>query len=331
MKENSTRVSRHPAGATRRHHQTKDRPGPPKAATERTAARNTTGPRTPGGGKALETAAAQEPGSRSMREALESMRSAVKFLAAADMTQLPAETVAELLAAMEPVDAGQAAVRGQAVSILAARQMYTEFGHRAPTPFLIYWTGVKGGKAAQVAKLGTLHRQHPLLAAALAEQDVVSESIAVQIAAWTGKLPDDCIPAADGILIEACRAGLNEILLADLAAQIRAQVCGPDPEDEGKLEERTLRVETTLDGAGRVDGNLTPACTALLKTVLDVFRAKDGAEDHRSPHERNHDALEEALKLVLAGKKGKAYKAVVHIPFAELLAMPGASAMIDAY
>ena len=126
----------------------------------------------------------------------------MQFLAAADMTQLPAECIAELLAAMEQVDAGQAAVRGQAVSILAARQMYTEFGHRAPTPFLIHWTRVKYGKAVQVAKLGRLHRQHPLLAAALAEQDVVSESIAVQIAAWTGKLPEDCIPFADGILIE---------------------------------------------------------------------------------------------------------------------------------
>jgi hypothetical protein len=262
---------------------------------------------------------------------LESAKSAMQSLAGVDMTQLPAEAIAELLAAMEQMDAGQAAVRGQAVSILAAQQIYQDYGHRAPTPFLIHWTRVKDGKARQVAKLGSLHRQHPLLAAALAETDVVSESIAVQIAAWTDKLPENCIPAADGILLEACRAGLNEILLADLAAQIRAQVCGPDPEDEGKLEERTLRLETTLDGAGRIDGNLTPACTALLKTVLDVFAAKDQPGEHRSPHERNHDALEEALKQVLAGKKGKPYKAIVHIPFNELLALPGASAMLDAY
>jgi len=138
---------------------------------------------------AQEPVSAREAGSGSMREALESVRSAMKSLAAADMTQLPAEAIAELLAAMEHIDAGQAAVRGQAVSILAAQQHYHQFGHRAPTPFLVYWTRVKDGKAKQVAKLGTLHRRHPLLAAALAEQDTVSESIAVQIAAWTGKLP----------------------------------------------------------------------------------------------------------------------------------------------
>jgi hypothetical protein len=279
----------------------------------------------------METAEAREPGFRDMREMLESVRSAMKFLAAADMTRLPGECIAELLTEMEHIDAGQAAVRGQAVSVLSDQQVYHEYGHRAPTPFLVHWTRVKHGKAVQVAKLGSLHRGHPLLAAALAEQDAVSESMAVQIAAWTSQLPDDCIPAADGILIEACRAGLSEAQLADLAAQIRAQVCGPDPEDEGKLEERTLRLETTLDGAGRVDGNLTPACAALLKAVLTAFATEDGKDDHRSPHERNHDALEQALKLVLAGKKGKPYKAVIHIPFEELLALPGASAMMDAY
>jgi hypothetical protein len=262
---------------------------------------------------------------------LESVKSAMRSLAAADMTRLPAECIAELLAAMEHIDAGQAAVRGQAVSILAGQQIYHQYGHRAPTPFLTHWTRVKGGKASQVARLGSLHRAHPLLAAALAEQDVVSESIAVQIATWTSKLPDDCIPAADGILVEGCRAGLSEAQLAGLAAQIRAQVCGPGPEDEGKLEERTLRLETTLDGAGRVDGNLTPACAALLKAVLTAFATEDDGEDHRSPHERNHDALEHALKQVLAGKRGKPHKAVIHIPFTELLALPGASAMMDAY
>ena len=36
-------------------------------------------------------------------------------------------------------------------------------------------------------------------------------------------------------------------------------------------------------------------------------------------------------KLVLAGKRGKPYKAVVHIAFEDLLAMQGASALLAAY
>ncbi|HXL92013.1 MAG TPA: hypothetical protein VN969_23995, partial [Streptosporangiaceae bacterium] len=143
--------------------------------------------------------------------------------------------------------------------------------------------------------------------------------------------PDDCVPAADGILIEGCRAGLTEAQLADLAAQIRAQVCGPDPDDDGALPDRGLCLETTLDGAGRVDGDLTPQCAALLQAVLTAFGDKTGPGDLRTPHERNHDALEEALRLVLAGKRGRPYKAIIHIPFEDLCALPGASAMLAAY
>ncbi|HXL87683.1 MAG TPA: hypothetical protein VN969_01655 [Streptosporangiaceae bacterium] len=281
----------------------------------------------------MTAAAAGEPGEQepgSIREALGSVKSAIQFLAGVDMTQLPGECIGELLTVMERVDAGQAAVRGKAVTVLADQHLYHEYGQRTATSFLVYATRVKRGKAAQVARLGSLYRQHPLLADALAEQDVVSESIAVQIAAWTGQLPEDCIPAADGILVEGCRAGLTEAQLADLAAQIRAQACGPDPDTDGALPDRGLRVETTLDGAGRIDGDLTPGCTALLQAVLTAFGEKTGPGDLRTPHERNHDALEEALKRVLAGKRGKPYKAVIHIPFADLCTLPGASAMLAA-
>jgi hypothetical protein len=279
----------------------------------------------------METTAAQEPEPGSIPEALGSVKSAIKYLAGVDMTQLPGECISELLTVMEHIDAGQAAVRGKAVSVLSDQHLHHDYGHRTATAFLVHRTRVRTGKASQVAELGSLYRQHPLLADALAEQDVVSESIAARIATWTNQLPDDCVPAADGILIEGCRAGLSEAQLANLAAQIRAQVCGPDPDDEGTLPDRGLRLETTIDGAGRVDGDLTPGCAALLQAVLTAFGDKTGPGDLRTPHERNHDALEEALKLVLAGKKGKPYKAIIHIPFEDLCALPGASAMMAAF
>src|SRR6202453_3303289 len=194
------------------------------------------------------TAAAGEPGSGkpgsgNVREVLVSWKAAMLFLAGVDRTLLPGDCIAELLTVMEQVDAGQAAVRGKAISVLSDQHLYHGYGHRTATSFLVHCTRVKTGKASQVAKLGSLYRQHPLLAAALAETDVVSESIAVQIATWTNQLPEDCVPAADGILIEGCRAGLTEAQLADLAAQIRAQVCGPDPDDDGALPDRGLCLE----------------------------------------------------------------------------------------
>lgn len=280
----------------------------------------------------ITTAGAREPGSGDVREALGSALATMKLLAEVDMAQLSGECVAETLIAMEHIDAAQAAIRGKAVTVFNDKKLHHEYGHRATTAWLIHHTRVRGGKASQVSGLGSLRHHHPVLAAALAEIDVVSESIAIQIGKWTNTFPDECIDRADEILIDACRAGASEALLADIAAQIRVRVCGPDPEEEkGKLEERTLRLERTLDGAGRLDGNLTPECAALLQSVLEVFGRKDGTGDNRGPHERNHDALERVCKLILAGKKGKSFKAVVHIAFEDLLAMRGASAMIQSY
>ncbi|HXL87410.1 MAG TPA: hypothetical protein VN969_00260, partial [Streptosporangiaceae bacterium] len=144
----------------------------------------------PGSGK-------QEPEPGSVRQALGSVKSAIKYLAGVDMTQLPGESIAELLTVMEHIDAGQAVVRGKAVTVLSDQHLHHDYGYRTATSFLVHRTRVKTGKASQVAKLGSLYRQHPLLADALAEQDIVSESIAVQIATWTNQLPDDCVPAAD--------------------------------------------------------------------------------------------------------------------------------------
>jgi hypothetical protein len=171
-----------------------------------------------------------------LAEALGTVRSAMQFLAGVDMTQLSGDCAAQVLIAMEQVDAVQAAVRGKAVQGFNDKHAYAEFGHRATTAFLIHYSRVKGGKASQVAGLASLHHYHPVIVAALAEADAVSESIGLQIAKWTNQLPEDCVRKADEILIEACRAGADEQLLADIAAQIRARVCGPDPEEEdGKL------------------------------------------------------------------------------------------------
>ena len=204
---------------------------------------------------ATETAAAGQAGYRSMGEVLGTIESAMKFLACVDVTQLPGQLLAEVLTAMERVDSAQAAVRGKTVGIFADSYLRSESAYRSVPNWLVYETRVRRAKAIQVRRLGSLHRGHPVLTAALAEMDVVSESIAVRIAAWTGKFPDECVQPADEILVQACRAGADERLLSDLAAQIRVRVCGPDPEEDAdKLTDRSLRLETTLGGAGVCSG-----------------------------------------------------------------------------
>ena len=160
----------------------------------------------------------------------------------------------------------------------------------------------------------------------------ISESWAREIAAWTDKLPADKRDEADHILLDAAADGLPLEDLAVLAQKIhetwRAQ--HPDPDDgngdegdEDGFADRYLRLGTTLGGAGKVDADLTAACTAALQAVFDSLGKHLGPEDHRSIEQRQHDALAEALhRLIKADllpeSAGQATMAQVHIGFADL-------------
>ncbi len=59
---------------------------------------------------------------------------------------------------------------------------------------------------------------------------------------------------------------------------------------------------TTLGGAGRIDGDLTPRCAAAVQAVLDALGKKAGPEDTRTAGQRRHDALEEACRRLIASQ-----------------------------
>jgi hypothetical protein len=180
---------------------------------------------------------------------------------------------------------------------------------------------------------------HPLLREALANGEV-SDSWAWQLAAWNDRLPADQIDAADEILLDATRANLP--LHPDIArlAQaiyetVRSQCPDSDPDDDG-FRDRDLRMGTTLGGAGRLKGDLSAQCAALLSQVLAAFGKNVGVDDLRSPGQRNHDALEIALRLALGvpgipGNSGMKTRAQAVISLADLLVMDGASVVLDAW
>ena len=162
----------------------------------------------------------------------------------------------------------------------------------------------------------------------------MSESYARTVCQWTDKLPEDCRPDADAILLGAAGAGMDLPDLAALAAEIYARSL-PDTPDEDKdeaFEDRSVRLETTFEGAGVLSGDLTPECAAVVGAVLDALSAPAGAEDTRSQAQRYHDGLQEAMRrLVAAGllpeRAGQPVKAWVHISLADLLLLDGGSAL----
>ena len=111
----------------------------------------------------------------------------------------------------------------------------------------------------------------------------------------------------------------------------------PEDQDKDKQEafgDRSVKLETTFQGAGVLTGDLTPECASLVATVLDALSAPAGAEDARTQPQRCHDALQDAMRrLVTAGllpeRAGQPVKAVVHISLADLMVLEGSSALLQ--
>ena len=267
----------------------------------------------------------------STAEAMDMVLAGLSYLAAADPTTLAAAAQAECLQAFEQAGAISTAARAWFLSAFTSGQGYCQDADYSPTAWLIHHTKVTKGAALGLLGWSRRVMAHPQVALALAEGTAVTESMARIICGWTGKLPRECRPAADDILIAAARAGARKEDLAALAAEIYARSLPEDTDDpEPAFEDRQLRVETTFAGAGVISGDLTPECAAIATAVLESLAAPMGAEDTRTREQRYHDALEEAMRRLLASgllpeRAGQPVKAWAHMSLAELRAMDDGS------
>ena len=128
------------------------------------------------------------------------------------------------------------------------------------------------------------------------------------------------------------RLGVEE--LAALAAQMYERARGdlPDEDPDAGFKDRGLKLATTFGGAGVIHGDLSPECAELVGRVLDALGAPAGKEDDRTKDQRYHDALQEAMKRLVAAnllpeRAGQPVKAWVHISLADLLLLDGDSAL----
>jgi hypothetical protein len=249
----------------------------------------------------------------------------MSYLATADATQMAAEVQAACLRGLEQATAVGTVARSSILGAFTAGKGYCDDGAYSPQSWLIHQTQVTKGAAAGHAGWVRRARAHPRIAAAMAAGEL-SESWAKMICGWTDKLPEDSRDNADAILASAASGGLNLRDLAELAAEMLA-LSQPDNSDDNpglNFEDRSVRLETTFDGAGVITGDLTPECAAVIRTVLDALSAPRGAADDRSHRQRYHDALEEAMRrLVAAGmvpdRAGRPAKVIAHIALPDLV------------
>jgi hypothetical protein len=166
------------------------------------------------------------------------------------------------------------------------------------------------------------------------------DSCAADIIRWTKPLPATEKTAADEILLGALNAGasLDDLHLLATAIIEKWKSARPDPDADpgGDFDDRSVRLDTTMDGAGRLTGDLTPAAAAALNAVLETLGTRRGPDDTRTEAQRYHNAVEEACHLLISagmlpGRAGASTRADVRVSMNDLVQMEGAAVLEEAW
>jgi hypothetical protein len=225
----------------------------------------------------------------SAAEAVAMAQTGLAYLASADMASLPAAVQAECLRGLERAESLHTAARAGALAAFISSGGCEDDGQGSARAWLRWQTRITSGAAAGAVGWARRLAAHPAVGEALAAGEI-SASWAREICSWTAKLPEGKQADADAILLASVSGGAE---LAGLAVEMRRRCAQPDTDADDGFADRWLRLDRTLSDAGRVEGDLTPQCTAALESVLDAFSKKTGPEDTRTRGQRHHDGLEE--------------------------------------
>ncbi len=268
-------------------------------------------------------------------EILDKLQALAGELADLDAASLPAGELAACLLGMEQADAVWAVAWARLLAAFDATDGHQGDGQKTLRTWLVHMARVTRAQAAQYQALRALPRHHEPLLAGLRTK-AVTKSVALQLAKWTRQIPAEFRAQAEEILVAAARAGAGLRALAQICAEIRSRTVPPDPDGDDPGLDRALSLDTTLDGAGVLRGDLTPECAAMVQAVLDALSAPAGAGDLRTRPQRYHDALAEAMKRLLASdllpqRAGQPVKALVHISFPDLCELDVDSKLQEAW
>jgi len=271
----------------------------------------------------------------SMGEALETLQTSAGYLADLDAASLPAAALAQILLGMEQADAVWAVAWARVLAAVDAKGGHQADGQKTLRTWLVHMARVTRAQAAQYQAVRALPRHHEPLLAGLRTR-ALTKSVALQLAKWTKQIPAEYRGPAEEILVAAAGAGADLRALAQICAEIRSRTVPPDPDGRDPGLDRALVLDTTLDGAGVLRGDLTPECAAMVQAVLDALSAPAGAGDLRTRPQRYHDALAEAMKRLLASnllpqRAGQPVKALVHVSFPDLCELDVDSRLQDAW
>ena len=192
----------------------------------------------------------------SMGEALEKLQTSAGYLADLDAASLPAEALAACLLGMEQADAVWAVAWARLLAAFDAKDGHQGDGQKTLRTWLVHMARVTRAQAAQYQAMRALPRHHEPLLAGLRTK-ALTKSVALQLAKWTQAIPAEFRGPAEEILVAAARAGADLRALAQICAEIRSRTVPPDPDGNDPALDRALFLDTTLDGAGVLRGELS--------------------------------------------------------------------------
>jgi hypothetical protein len=235
----------------------------------------------------------------SVSDAVAMAQAGLGWLAGADAASLTSVEQAECLRALERAESMRTAARSAVLAAFVRSGGYEDDGHGSAKSWLRWQAQLTAGAAGAAVGWARRLAAHPAVRDALAAGGI-SVSFARCICDWSDLLPAEHRGDADVILLGAAAGGAELADLAALAAEMRQRTARPDADGGDGFAGRWVRLETTFGDAGRVEGDLTAPCAAALGAVLDALGKKAGPEDVRSRRQRDHDALEEACRRLIA-------------------------------
>jgi hypothetical protein len=252
-------------------------------------------------------------------DALGLLAAAVDALMATELAALPAVEVTGLLAGIEVQRRRLEAVDQRLLAEVGERGIAGEYGRSSPVDLLVNLLRVTPGEAkARVERAQDLGPRRaitgqplPPVFAGVAEAVAVGEISAghVQVIAscldrLSMVVEPDVLAVVEELLLEAARhehprqlAKTAQLLLARLDPD------GVAPREDEIERKRGFTLRKRADGSSEPSGRFTAELTALVETVLDALAApvpgEDGMLDDRSPAQRRHDGLAEAMARLL--------------------------------
>ncbi len=250
------------------------------------------------------------------------------YLAGLAAAELQAAEQADCLRALSACESVHLAATARILSAFNAVGACADDGAATTRSWLRWQT--KSTSAAAGAATGWMRRLegHPLVADALAA-GCLSPSWARAICELTDRFHGGDRLAADKILLDSVLGGAVLADLSALAEEMWRRSAPPDTDPANDRHGlRHLRLTRHFGGYARLDGELTPAAAASLRAALDSLNTDSVPEDTRTDAQRDHDALEELCRILIArglpDRAGQPTQIQLHLTLSQLLRLPEA-------